>query len=63
VLSLQVGGNLGLGSVSVGQKLLLVVKKLLSSLGGVFNVRSLSSGHIEVSKIIPQVQSVSGKDD
>jgi hypothetical protein len=61
VLSLQVGGNLGLGSVSVGQKLLLVVEKLLSSLGGVFDVRSLSSGHIKVSKVIPQVRSVSEK--
>lgn len=44
VLSLQVGGDLGLGSVSVGQKLLLIVKKLFSSLGGVLDVRSLDDG-------------------
>lgn len=43
VVGLQVGSNLSLGSVSVGQQLLLVVKQFLSRLGSVLNVGSLQS--------------------
>jgi hypothetical protein len=43
VVGLQVGSDLSLGSVSVGQQLLLVVKQLLSRLGSILNVGSLQS--------------------
>lgn len=38
VRTMQVSGNFGLGSVSVGKKLFLVVEKFFASLGRVFLV-------------------------
>jgi len=45
VLGLQVGGDLGLGSITVGQELFLVVQELFPGLGGILDVRGL---HVRV---------------
>ena len=45
MLGLQVGGDLGLGSITVGQEFFLVVQELFPGLGGILDVRGL---HVRV---------------
>lgn len=40
VVGLQVGGNLGLGAITVGEQLFLVVQEFFTGLGRVFGVLS-----------------------